>query len=188
MLAVFGPAMAPVASAERDGPLAWHHVSYKRAELVPFGERLGELLEAEGVLHDELRARGRRLFLEGTAVSRHLNVSRLGSELRSRFHGGRGFASARARREEWSAGRRAAFALAFPLLPVVRLRRLLPDIRRTSARSESGPGLMPLLVLSLVADGLGEAVGSVCGAGRSRRRALTIELERSRHLAAKDAA
>ena len=182
LLADFGPGVAPVASGERQ-VLSWHHVSYKREELVACEDRLGEMLEAEGVLHQQLLARGRRLYLEGTVASRHLNVALLGSYLRSHLYGGRGFGAARARFEAWSAPRRLAYALGFPLVPVLRLMRLLPDVRRTRTASRRRRWLLPTLALGLTVNAFGEAVGYLYGQGRTRQQRLPIELERARHIA-----
>jgi len=187
LLSDFGPAVAPVAGGERRGGLPWHHVSYKRAELAAWGDELGEMLEAEGILHERLLARGGRLYLESAVASRHLNLSRLRYDLSSHFYGGRKFGFARARLEAWSAPRRLAYAIGFPLVPVVRLRRLLPDIRRVRPVSGIRRGLIPLLVLGLAVEALGEAVGYLCGAGRSRQLRLRTDLHRARHLSAADA-
>jgi hypothetical protein len=182
LLADFGPAVAPVGSGERRGPLPWHHVSYKRQELLARDDRLEELLESEALLHEELLAQGGRIYLEGGAASRHLNVSRLRTHLASHFFEGRAWAAARARSRSWSRARRLAHALGFPLVPLVRLKRLLPDVRRVRARSGRRWGLIPRLGLSLATDAFGEAVGYLWGPGRSRQRLLTIELERQRHM------
>jgi hypothetical protein len=188
LLTDFGPAVAPVPSGERRGTLPWHHVSYKREELVGYGDRLGEMLDAEGILHSDLLARGRRLYIEGTIGSRHFNVSRARSRLKSHYYEGRRFGSARAGFEAWSPSRRLAYALAFPLVPLVRLKRLLPDLRRVPIAFASRPGLIPLIALGLTVDAFGEAVGYLWGPGRSGQLMLTIELERARYMSAADTA
>ena len=182
LLADFGPGVAPVGSGERP-VLPWHHVSYKREELVACGDRLKEMLEAEGMLHEHLLAGGRRLYLDGAIASRHLNVSRVGSNVRSHFFGGRGYGSARARFGAWSPARRLAYALGFPFVPVVRLWRLRPDVQRTRAGSGPRRWLFPMLALGLTVAAFGEAVGYLFGEGRTRQSRLPIELERERHLA-----
>lgn len=182
LLADFGPAVAPVRSGERRGPLPWHHVSYKREELLARSDRLDELLETEALLHEELLAQGRRIYLDGGATSRHLNVSRLRAHLAAHYHEGRAWGAARAQTQSWTWGRRLAYALGFPLVPLVRLRRLLPDVRRVRARSGRRWGLIPRVGLSLTVDAFAEAVGYLWGPGRSRQRLLTIELERQRHM------
>jgi len=187
-LADQAPGAAPVASGERRAPLPWHNVSYKRDALMVYGDRLGEMLDTETILHERLLSQGQRLYLEGAATSRHLNATRPVSLIRSLYLGGRGFGAARSRLEAWSARRRLAYALGFPLIPAVRIRRLLPDVRRVIPDPRSRRRLLPLLALGLVVQALGEAVGYLWGSGRSRSQRLTIELERSRHLGSDGAA
>ena len=182
LLVDFGPAVAPVESGECMGPLPWHHVSYKREELLARDDRLEELLETESLLHDELRAEGRRIYLEGRAASRHLNVSRLRPHLASHYFEGRASGATRARTQRWSPARRLAHAVGSPLIPLVRLRRLIPDVRRVRARSGRRWALIPRLGLGLAVTALGEAVGYLFGPGRSRRRLLAVELDRRDHL------
>jgi hypothetical protein len=180
----FGPAVAPVGSGERPA-LPWHHTSYKRGELDAFGDELGGLVEGEGMLQELLRARGGRLYLEGAVASRHLNIATPRAHLASHLHGGRGYGWARARYADWSPARRAGYALAFPLIPLVRLRRLLPDIRRVQPRSGRRRGLLALIALGLLADAFGEALGYLLGDGASRRDRLPYELHRSRFAGAR---
>lgn len=186
LLADFGPGVAPVTSGE-SRMLPWHHTSYKREELLAYGDLLGPMLEAEGVLHEQLLARGRRLYLEASTASRHLNVSRSSANLRSHFHGGRGFGSARARLGNWSLPRRLLYALGFPLVPLVRLRRLLPDVRRAKTNPGWRRGVIVVLAPSLTVNAFGEAIGYLFGEGGSRQKRLSLELERARYLRSQDA-
>jgi hypothetical protein len=186
MIADFGPGVAPIESGERHESLPWHHTSYKQDELIPYGDDLGELVEAEGLLLDDLLGRGRRLYMEGAVASRHINVSRSGANLRSHFLGGRGFGSARSRLGGWSIPRRVAYALAWPLVPWLRMMRLRSHVRRTRERRGRRLMLYPMLAIGLTADAFGEAVGYVAGEGGTRRARLEIELERRRQLRAVD--
>ena len=74
----YGGFAPPVPAGERD-LLPWHNSAYKRDALAPFEQRLGELLEWEGALQAELRARGHSLYLEPAARTHHSNVSALWS-------------------------------------------------------------------------------------------------------------
>ncbi len=92
LLIDYGPWIEPVkAGPVRDLP--GHNSSYDTAELRAYGERLEAMLAAEFVMHDEMRSRGRALYLEPAARTRHHNVTRLGSWLPERFHAGRAFAA-----------------------------------------------------------------------------------------------
>src|SRR5581483_145631 len=52
--------------------LPGHNSSYKRALLLEYGEHLGTWLQAESLLHWDLRRKGHRLFLEPAATTRHV--------------------------------------------------------------------------------------------------------------------
>ena len=186
LLTDFGPGVRPVRSGERTGSMPWHHVSYKRDALAPYGESLGEAYEAEGLLQDDLVARGGRLFMEGGVSSRHINISRLRWNLRSHFYGGRGYGAARADHASWSPARRLAFAAAFPLVPIVRLKRLREDVARTRAERGRKAGLLPSIAVNLLANAFGEAVGYLTGPGPARHDRLPMELERRRYLGPRD--
>jgi hypothetical protein len=144
------------------------------------------MLEVEWVLQDDLRARGERLFLEPRAVSWHLNVSRLGSALRSEYLGGRSFGGNRAQLRGWSPLRRLLYIAAGPLLPPVRLSRAVSDLRRSNPGRL--PGVLPALMIGLVANSIGQVVGYALGRGQAPRRRLSIELRRHRHLSARERA
>jgi GT2 family glycosyltransferase len=157
--------------------LPGHNSSYKRAVLMAYGPELEAMLEAETVLHWDLRAKGYRLYLEPAAEISHINFARLAPWIPVQFHAGRVFAAARAEREGWSWPRRLLYALGSPLIPPVRLCRIA---RRAPAHREL-LGALPMLVLGLVLDGVGQLVGYVSGAGRSRKTLTGFEFHRARH-------
>ena len=182
----FGPAVTPV----RSGPspfLAGHHTSYKRDLLLEYGPRLGEMLGNECALHIDLRNRGHELFLTGEAISRHVNVSRFGAYCHLDYMGQRGFAAARARAGQWSIGRRALYIAAAPLIPLVRLRRVVRDINRAGRARQLLPWVLFRIVPALLCGAVGEALGYALGdtAGNPRRR-LPVELDRHAYLAEGD--
>jgi Glycosyl transferase family 2 len=186
ILLEYGPWMPPA----RGG--AWPHIpghnsAYRRDALLALGDRLPVMIEAESVLHWALGAEGHAFALAPDARTRHVNFSRLYPSLQLRFHGSRQFASRRCGR--WPAGRRAAFAAAAPLIPLVRLARVvgLPVLT-------SRPGLLvrvlPALAISLVVSAAGELVGYVTARpGRATTAYLTdIEFDRERFLRRADRA
>jgi hypothetical protein len=59
--------------------LPWHNISYRRDVLLAYGDELGAMLAVEGVLLDDLRARGHELYFESAAKTSHVNISRLSS-------------------------------------------------------------------------------------------------------------
>lgn len=159
-----------------------HQTTYKRALLAPYGRRLAHLLEVESTLQADLIARGHRLLFEPAAVVRHVNPSVLRSYVRAELLGGRLFAAARADSEAWSTRRRALYVAAAPLIPLVRLRRSLTDVRRVRGRAWPTARVVPALLVGLVAHTVGECLGYSRGSGDSGLRRTSIELHRHRHL------
>jgi hypothetical protein len=164
--------------------LPGHNSSYKRDILLAYGPDLEAMLEAESVLHWDLRSRGYRLWLEPAARTNHLNVSSPLASLALRFHGGRLFAAARARR--WSRLRRLLYAFGGPLIPLVRLQRILRRLRHLDQPAHLWVRVLPALVVGLCADGVGEMVGYALGAGSSQRKLADLEFRRNRFLSKAD--
>jgi Glycosyl transferase family 2 len=160
--------------------LPGHNTSYKRDLLVGYGDRLEEMLEAETILHWDLRARGERLLLEPRARVWHRNVTRWSAAIDDHFQMGRTFGAARARR--WPAPRRALYSASAPLILLVRLRRILAEIRRTG-RGDIIPRALPMMLSALASHAVGESVGYLAGPGRSMSRMAPYEIHRDRYVA-----
>ncbi len=175
----FGPVVAPVTSGTTTW-LAGHHTSYKRDALLGYGERLGEMLDNECALHIDLRERGHQLFLAGEAVSNHVNISRPSAYFRLDYLGQRGFAATRFRAGEWSLLRRFLYVAASPLLPLVRLRRIVRDIRRSGRAPQLLPRVLCIIIPALFCGAVGEAIGYLAGAG-SGTSAEKLPMELNRH-------
>ena len=142
--------------------LPGHNSSYRRDALMQYGAQLGTLLEIETVLHWDMQKNGLQLYLEPAAKTRHGSLE-LGNALEEFFYYGRAFAAQRAR--NWNGTQRLLFALGAPLIPLVRLRRILRDVRRTGKNWVwLAPILLPL-ILGLLISALGEIIGYAFGAG-----------------------
>lgn len=175
----YGPWAYP--SASGDAPfLAGHNSSYKKTVLLDYGERLEEMLAAETVLHLDLRARGHRLYVCGDAVSAHVNFSRARSWLAVQVHNGRVFAAARAR--EWSVSRRAFYALASPLIPLVRFARATRSLVALGRPATELARVLAVLCVGLILDGVGQFLGYALGPGRSERALAHYEFRRVDHV------
>ena len=181
----YGPWLEPAAAGPAEH-LPGHNGAYKRQVLLQYGDRLERMLEAESVLQWDLRRQGHELYLEPRARTFHLNVSRLSSSFWLRFLGGRMFAAFRAENERWSAAKRLAYALAAPLIPWVRLTRIVRQLRRRAWRGYPWPSLAPSLVGLLALDAFGEAVGYLLGAGGQAPALADLEFDRLRYLNAED--
>jgi hypothetical protein len=183
----FGPLVAPVESGEADF-LAGHHVSYRRQMLLDYGPKLRDYLEDESALFLELRSRRRAMYIAGDAISSHVNISRLRGLMQAEYLGMRRFAATRAGNGEWSYGRRLVYAAGCGLVPLVRLRRILCDLRRTGRAATLLPRVLLPLVPALCVGAWGEMVGYVRGAGRAADLRSPIELHRDAYLADADRA
>jgi hypothetical protein len=166
--------------------LPWHNTSYKRALLVGYGDALGALLEAEGLLQADLRGKDRRLYFEPAARARHLNISRLSSYLGEQFYAGRRYAAALTRFERATLPRRLARACAAPLAVPARLSNTLREARRTGRRREQLTRAIVPLIAGLAAHAAGEALGHALGAGHSYRRSSEFEFRHAERLSKAD--
>jgi hypothetical protein len=176
LLMGYGPWLAPTSSGPRDH-LPGHNSSYKRAPLLALGAELPALIEAETTLHWRLRAEGHSLFLEARARVAHTNFEALPTWLFVSYHTGRVFAATRAM--PWPWWRRAAFAAASPLVPLVRLRRHVGQARRAGWSFSHVARLVPTLLAGLVANGIGQGVGTLAGAGQSTATLVAWEFHRN---------
>ncbi len=177
LLLAYGPWLAP----GRRGVvplLHGHNSSYKRDLLIAYGERLDLLMEAETVLFWDLTARGHTLFFETDATAAHVNFSRLSVWLGVQWHLGRVFASTRAM--EWPLHKRIGFALAAPLIPLLRLGRVLASARRNGLPLGLIARVTPVAAIGLSIDAIAQAIGCVFGAGASVPKLTVMEFHRVR--------
>lgn len=180
----YGPWLDPSPGGEVDY-LPGHNSSYRRDVLLEYEPDLEVWLEAESLLHWDLRKKGRRLWLEPGARTHHFNFSLVRPWLAATFFQSRTFAGRRMR--GLGKSRRLAWAAASPLIPAVRLRRCVKDLGRCPGR----PGLawlVPALTVALVTSAIGEATGYLLGPGRAPARVSPYEFRRDRHVTSRDRA
>jgi hypothetical protein len=183
----FGPWVEP-AEAGEISHLPWHHAAYKRAVLVEYGPKLEAMLETEGILHRDLQAKGYRFYLEPAAKTNHVNISLLSSYVGAEFHGARILAANRAWSSKWSIFWGLLYICGMPLIPFIRLKRVLHHIFRSGRERELLPGILPALIIGLVADAFGQLAGYAFGAGDAVRRRVSFELNRYQHITEQDKA
>jgi hypothetical protein len=177
----YGGFAPPLEAGERE-ILPWHNSAYKRDAIVPFGDRLGPLLEWEGALQAELRAQGHTLYLEPAARTAHSNVSRMWSTVGLNVQRGRALGAQRAERERWPTWRRVVQAAAFPLFPLLQLRHVLASMRRMTIPPSLRPRVYLGLFTTLGVLAAAEAWGLLAGVGDAIARMEDYELHRARHL------
>jgi hypothetical protein len=159
--------------------LPGHNCSYKRAVLLRQGDKLSHFLHAESVLHTTLTKNGDRLFLENRAIISHLNFAQLGTLLFLQFHHGRQYAGRRI--WNWPLAKRLLFFGGAPLIPFVRLKRILGNTRQRVRLP-----ILFVLFLDLLVDGAGQALGYATGVGRSEERLRGYDYDRRRFLSPRD--
>jgi hypothetical protein len=173
----------PSEGGEREH-LPGHNGSYKREALLQYGDRLEAMLDAESILHWDLRAKGHRLYLEPKARTFHQNFTARTPSLALRFNGGRLFASSRAK--DWPAWRKALFTLVSPLIPPVRCLRITRELFKPGRPRHLLPQLMPALIIGLAFDGAGEMTGYAFGAGQAMAKLSDMEFHRERYMTRSD--
>ncbi|HVG30755.1 MAG TPA: glycosyltransferase [Pyrinomonadaceae bacterium] len=179
LLTEYAPWIEPAPGGEREH-LPGHNGSYKRDVLLAYGDRLEAMLEAESVLHWDLRARGHKLYLEPRARSFHLNFTAALPSAVLRFNGGRLFAASRAR--GWPLRKRLAFVAGAPLIPLVRFAR----VARGVPRAVTPRGTLATVFAALVCDGAGEMAGYAFGAGAAMEKLSDMEFHRHRYISRRD--
>ena len=152
------PAVAGVAQQ-----LPGHNSSYKRSVLLEYGKELESLLEAECVLHWDLCAKGYQLYLEPAAKTAHVNFSKWSALIKAQFLNGRLFASTRIKK--MSTGSRIIYVLGAPLIPLVRLWYTFRNASQPGRSKGQFIKILPVIILGLLMDGLGQFAGYVFGEG-----------------------
>jgi hypothetical protein len=157
---------------------------YQRDLLLEYGTRLADMLEAETVLHQDLLAKGYRLGQEPSARVYHLNVPRMGPVLNEYFLASRVFAAERAC--GWGFIRRAVYTVGSPLLPLIRLPRILRDARCADLDRGILRRALATVLLTLCAGAAGEMLGYGLGAGRAKDKLVQSEGERAAAFSTRD--
>jgi hypothetical protein len=178
----FGPCV-DCRSSGAAGYIPTHNSSYKADLLNCYGEQLGFMLQAEGLLQADLLKKGHRLFLQAEARAAHINASDRSSFLREQYWATRLFWASRAEWEQWSVARRWAWAVATPGLVLVRLQRALRNAHRIGFPARRIPALACALVAGIISLTFGAACGILKGFGRqSVERRISLEFHRASHL------
>ncbi|HZQ07569.1 MAG TPA: glycosyltransferase [Anaerolineae bacterium] len=175
----YGEWAEPIESGEVNH-LPGHNSSYKKDLLLEYGERLEEVLEAESLLHWDLRRRKYVLYLTNQTSNAHLNHATWRIVLPSHFYTGRQFAALRA--SQFSPARRLLFILGAPLIPFVRFYRAQGPVRRARRSLIETVAILAAVLFAFTADGLGEMVGYAFGVGNAHTMRAEHEYDRIDHL------
>lgn len=178
----YGPWLTPSPSREAEF-LPGHNTSYKREILMGYADQLDRMMEAETVLHWDLREKGHRLYMQSTASVAHTNFSLWTSWIPAQFYNGRLFAGARARQKppSW----RIVFVLGSPLIPGVRLWRIWAGLPSRELKIRF-LGCLHALIIGLAIDGVGQMVGYALGMGNALDKVAKYEVDRFKHVREQD--
>ncbi len=154
-----------------------HNSCYDKKALLSMGGDLAAWLVSEWVLHEAMKARGYRIFLDVDVATHHVNLSKLGALFSHSYYGGRIIGSERSK--SWPLFRRLFQAAAFPLVPLLRTYRLSQWLDRKEARSEVRfLQALPFTFAALVCHAAGEATGYLFGVGHVMSIYQAFEISR----------
>lgn len=187
LLMTYGPWLDPTPAGMVDH-LPGYNCSYKRSILMEYDRELESMLREEIFLHQDLRSNGFQIYLEPKAKVSHTNLSLPSSWVETRFLTGRVFAAARSK--NWSVLKRAVYILGAPLIPVIRIRRIIFEAykpgRLQSMEISMKIRVLIAIIFGSILDGLGQLMGFAIGAGRSEEKLSAYEFHRHSHLSEKD--
>jgi hypothetical protein len=166
----YGPFLRP-RRGESDA-MPGQNAGVRTTVLEPHRGELGERMRMPYLFFQLLRANGARFFVEPGARSAHLNVTDRRAWLAERFGAGRTFATDRS--AQWPTWRRVVYTAGSPVIPLLRLRRALRDLRRGGGPRRA----LPPLLAGLLASGAGEAVGYAVGSPEGVPSIFVTELDR----------
>ena len=160
-----------------------HNSCYRRSALLALEPDLDHQLEVETLMQWDMADQGLKLINTADVVTRHYNTSNWKSYLSFSWVFPRTFAAHRGLREGRLA--RLKLGLLWPLIPVLRFKRLWPlAFRLVGARRAMW--LAPGLLLNLVASGASEAKGYLTGDGANCQQGFELEFHRERFFAQGD--
>jgi hypothetical protein len=152
-----------------------HNSAYRVSALEQF-DNLDRWFEVETLLHWEMNQRGMTLINASEPTTRHFNASRWYGGLRFCWLFSRTFAAYRSAAMPES---RIRLALLWPLIPVVRFRRLWPlAVRLVGWRRAVLIG--PNLLANLIVSGIGEGIGYITGTAAPFEKTFELEFHRDR--------
>lgn len=156
------------------------HVSYRRALLMRFGERLPDLLEVDYALHLSLRREGIGFCIAPGAQVAHEAYASFRELLRAHLQFSRLQAARRGRAFAWTLRRRLLVGmLALVGLPALQILRAHGAFRRHRLFPAWLTSL-PVIYLIHQFEAIGESLGLLLGPGSSSRRFAVLELNGDR--------
>ena len=162
--------------------LPGHNSSYKKDILLAYGDKLEDMMEAETILHWDLRNQGYQLYLESKAKTSHTNFGHLLTWIRVQFYCGKLFAGDRTKNENWNLAKKLIYTIGFPLIPLVRFWRIYQQLQQQQLQFLLSVQLLFTLLLGLIVDGIGQGIGYILGAGNAMNKLSQFEFHRNQYL------
>ena len=181
----YAPWMMPTPGSVVDD-IPGHNSSYKKEILFEYGDDLESMMDFEYVLHQDFQRKGYKIYLESSAEAYHLFMTKLVPSLREHYNIGRLLAATRARHTPRA--RRLLATASAPLVPGVRLLRILRQVHGLGWQRELLPGILPWLAIGLSASALGELVGYAIGKGQAQKSTLDLDFHRERFVSTEERA
>ena len=164
--------------------LPGHHTAYKRDILMRYDQQLDVVMDSEILLHWDLQDKGFKLYLDPEARVYHANISSLTFWLPERFYTGRRFAATRT--QSWPLFKRFLYAGGSPLIPFIRVPRVVKALSQSTFPLMRWPLVLPPLVLGLVVSAVGEMIGYLFGGGQAIEELAKMELFKMQYLTKRD--
>lgn len=184
-LVTYGP-WALHSGTRQASSVSRHNTSFKREVLLQLGGALLPAFGRDGALFGDLQRAGHKIYLDTRTSVEHVNPSKALTTLGLRFNAGRVFADKRVKAGKWGLPKRAVYAVASPLYPLIRFRQIWGQVLGHPSHRPLLPRVLPALAGALIADAAGQAVGYIRGAGRAVDILADFEAERMPHLISAD--
>ena len=164
--------------------LAGHNSSFKKKFLLEYEDSLPHMLGSEYILFQDLRRKGHKLYFETGAVTRHLNFEKLIPYISVCIFAGRQFGGVRASSWKWPT--KLIYFLGSPLIPFVRLIRIIKMMKRNNCPQIFSLSLIATLMINLTFDALGQMIGYAFGIGNATEKLFPYEFHRTIYIEDKE--
>ncbi len=155
-----------------------HNSSYKKKILIEYGERLENMMDFEFVLHEDLRKKGYRLYMDTEAKIYHVFMTKFVPFIHENFNVGRLLAASRAR--EFSPIKHAFYLITAPVIPFIRFYRVMKTIFRLGWQRALIPRIIPWLAIGYCVGAAGEFIGYLFGKGNVQLKTMDLDFHRHR--------
>ena len=156
-----------------------HNSCYNKQIIMEHFSDLDAVFTMEYAYQREIASRGEKIMIEPHARILHWTNSTLPAYTSHAYHGGRVYGASRVIAEKWGWGKRIAFSVASPLIPLVRIKRIVEHLNTPEKKqSVQLARTMPAILWGLLCHTTGEVIGYLAGEGTSVHESAKFELRR----------